>query len=93
MTIKSLYRIIEKRRKELPQNSYVASLLKKGDDRVIQKIGEEAIEVVIAAKNKEKQKLVTEVADLWFHLLILLSLKEIKPDDILEELGKRHSNH
>jgi len=93
MTINSLFRIIEKRRKELPQNSYVASLLKKGNDRVIQKIGEEAIEVVIAAKNKEKQKLVTEVADLWFHLLILLSLKEIKPDDILEELKKRHNNH
>ena len=93
MTINSLFRIIEKRRKELPHNSYVASLLKKGDDRVIQKIGEEAIEVVIAAKNKDKQKLVTEVADLWFHLLILLSLKEIKPDDILEELKKRHNNH
>ena len=89
MILDKLYTIIIDRRKNLPPNSYVASLFKKGKDSILQKIGEEATEVVIAAKNKKREEIISEVADLCFHLLILLSYFNIKPDDILEELESR----
>jgi len=90
MTLEELYSIIEDRIKRKPKNSYVASLVKDGIDRIVQKVGEEAIEVVIAAKNKQKTQLILEVADLWFHSLILLAEKNIKVEDVLKELQKRH---
>lgn len=89
MTLEELYKIIEDRKHKLPENSYVASLFQKDGDRVIQKVGEEATEVVIAAKNEEKQRLIEESADLLFHLLILLSMKNITLEEILQELDKR----
>ena len=90
MTIEELYKIIQDRKKNLPKDSYVASLFKKGRDRIIQKVGEESVEVVIAAKNEDKQRLVSETADLWFHLLILMVETVVTPEEILGELGKRH---
>ena len=90
MTLEKLYTIIEDRKKNMPKNSYVASLFREGNDRIIQKIGEEATEVVIAAKNEDKERVISEVADLWFHTLILLSQKKISPSKILQELQKRH---
>lgn len=92
MTIDELYKIIEERKKNLPENSYTASLFKKGNDRIIQKTGEEAIEVVIAAKNNDKQQIIYETADLIFHILIMLSALDIKPDEVMEELDKRNKN-
>ncbi len=89
MTLEDLYKIIEDRKEKLPEDSYVASLFKKGNDAIIQKIGEEATEVVIAAKNESKTRVVSEVADLTFHTLVLLAALEIKPEEILEELDKR----
>lgn len=89
MTLDELYYIIEDRKTRRPDHSYVASLFNKGTDRIIQKIGEEATEVVIAAKNTDKQRIISEVADLWFHVLILLSAFDITPADILAELDKR----
>jgi len=91
MTLEELYKIIENRKKNMPDNSYVASLFKKGNDRIIQKVGEEAIEVVIAAKNENKERIISEVADLLFHILILLSANNIKPQEILKELKARDS--
>ena len=92
MTLEELYEIIEDRKKKMPENSYVASLFKKGKDRIIQKIGEESTEVMIAAKNESKKRLISEVADLLFHLLVLLSSNEIKLKDVFLELRKRRIN-
>lgn len=89
MTLEELYKIIEDRKKNLPENSYVASLFKKGEDKIIQKVGEEATEVIVAAKNKNKERIISEVADLLFHILVLLSFKEISISDILKELEQR----
>jgi len=73
----------------LPKGSYTASLFKEGKDRIIQKVGEESTEVVIAAKNENKTQIIYEVADLWFHILILLAEMKITPREILDELEKR----
>lgn len=73
----------------MSEKSYVASLLQKGEDAVVQKIGEEATEVIIAAKNKNKQQIIYEAADLWFHLLVLLVTFDISIVDIDDELMKR----
>lgn len=89
MTIEELYKIIEDRKKNKPTDSYVASLFRAGSDKMIQKVGEEATEVIIAAKNKKKKQVISEVADLWFHVLVLLSYLDIKPKDILDELESR----
>lgn len=89
MNFDELYQIIENRKTNLPKGSYVASLFKEGKDRIIQKVGEEATETIIAAKGKDKQRIIAEVADLWFHLLIMLSVFQIKPSEIFEELGER----
>lgn len=89
MTIEKLYNLIEKRRRDLPKDSYTTSLFKEGLDRIVQKVGEEAIEVVVAAKGKSKQRVIEEFADLLFHSLILLSYLGIKPKEILDELEKR----
>lgn len=93
MTLEELYKIIEDRKKNMPKNSYVASLFREGEDRIVQKVGEEATEVIIAAKNKQKEQIISEVSDLWFHSLVLLSLYGITPSDILLELDKRYKKN
>ena len=90
MTLEELYSIIQKRIKDLPSDSYVAALYKKGEDRILQKIGEEAIEVVLAGKGKNKKRVIEETADLYFMTLIFLNKKGISLEDILEELEKRN---
>lgn len=89
MTLEELYNIILSRKKEMPEGSYVASLFRDGEDRIIQKVGEEAVEVVIAAKNESRDRFISETADLTFHLLVLLASKGVKLSDILSELKKR----
>ena len=89
MTLKQLYKIIESRKKKMPAGSYVAFFFKKGGVQIIQKVGEEAVEVIIAAKNESKERIIFEVADLIFHLLVMLNLFNITPSDILKELDKR----
>lgn len=74
----------------MPKDSYVASLFESDEDRIVQKIGEEATEVVIAAKNKNKKRIISEVADLLFHLLILLVSSNIALSDIEKELEARN---
>jgi phosphoribosyl-ATP pyrophosphohydrolase/phosphoribosyl-AMP cyclohydrolase len=91
MTLDELYKIIEDRKAKKPTGSYVASLMSEGLARVSQKVGEEAVEVVIAANNDNKDELVSEMADLWFHCLILLSVTDITPEEVLAELEKRKS--
>jgi phosphoribosyl-ATP pyrophosphohydrolase/phosphoribosyl-AMP cyclohydrolase len=85
-----LYEKIQERKETMPEGSYVASLFKKGSDKIIQKVGEEAIETVIALKNKNKDEIVYETSDLLFHLLIALVDAGVKLSDIEEELLKRY---
>ena len=91
MTLKQLYKIIEKRKKQQLSDSYVYQLLSKGTDRIVQKIGEEAIEVAIAGKNGQRREIISESADLLFHLLILLIDKKIKLSEIETELFERNN--
>ena len=85
-----LYEKIQERKETMPEGSYVASLFKKGSDKIIQKVGEEAVETVIALKNKNKDEIVYETSDLLFHLLIALVDVGVKLSDIEEELLKRY---
>lgn len=80
---------IEARKGADPERSYVASLYAKGDDAVLKKIGEEAIETVIAGKDGDKMRITAEVADLWFHCLVLLVRHGLSPGDVLTELARR----
>ncbi len=81
--------IIEARKQAVPESSYVAKLFSKGDDAILKKVIEEAGEVLLAAKEGDKQHLVYEVADLWFHTLVLLAQKSLSADDVLKELARR----
>ena len=80
---------IESRRQGDPQASYVASLLAGADDRLLKKIGEEATETLLAAKDGDKIHIVAEVADLWFHCLVLLARHGLGPSEVLRELARR----
>jgi phosphoribosyl-ATP pyrophosphohydrolase len=80
---------IAARRGADPATSYVAALLAKGDDAILKKIGEEATEAVMAAKDGDKIRITAEVADLWFHCLVLLARHGLGPADVLSELARR----
>jgi phosphoribosyl-ATP pyrophosphohydrolase len=81
--------VIDARKVGDPDKSYVARLFSKGTDAILKKIGEEATETVMAAKDGDAQKLVYEVADLWFHSMLALSAFGLKPADVLAELQRR----
>jgi len=89
--LEKLNGIIKERKKNLPEGSYTAKLFKEGSDRIIQKVGEEAVEVMIAAKNKNKKEIIYESADLIFHLMIMLQDNIIDLQDVVNELESRHS--
>ncbi len=84
-----LTKTIEERKQADPDSSYVAKLHKKGLDTILKKVGEEATETVIAAKDGEKEQIIYETADLWFHTLVMLSSFDLSYEDILQELGRR----
>ena len=88
-TLERLAAIIESRRGGDPDKSYVARLFSKGADAMLKKVGEEATEVVLAAKDGDAPKLVGEVADLWFHTMIVLAAHGLRPADVLAELQRR----
>lgn len=81
--------ILEQRKGAAPDSSYVASLYDKGLDAILKKVGEEATETVMAAKDGDADKLVYEVADLWFHTMVLLAEQGLSADDVLKELARR----
>ncbi len=81
--------VLEARKQAEPDSSYVAKLYHKGLDAILKKIGEEATETVMAAKDGEPSKIVYEVADLWFHTLVLLAQQGLHPDAVLAELARR----
>ena len=80
---------IAARRGADPSSSYVAALFAKGEDAILKKIGEEATEAVMAAKDGDKLRITAEVADLWFHCLVLLAAHGLGPDDVRAELARR----
>ena len=84
-----LYAVIESRKQERPAGSYTTYLFDKGLDKILKKVGEEAAETIIAAKNDDKQQLVAETADLLYHLLVLLVAREVSLDDVRAELAQR----
>lgn len=88
-TLQQLAAVLEQRKSQDPGASYVASLYAKGVDAILKKIGEEATETVIAAKGGDRAQIVYEMADLWFHCLVLLAQQELGPDDVLAELQRR----
>jgi phosphoribosyl-ATP pyrophosphohydrolase len=88
-TLARLADVIEARRGADPERSYVASLFARGPDAVLKKIGEEATETVMAAKDGASERIVCEMADLWFHCMMALALYGLRPEDVLAELERR----
>ena len=88
-TLARLADVIESRRGGDPDKSYVARLFAKGLDAILKKVGEEATETVMAAKDGQREKIVAEVADLWFHSMVALAAFGLKPADVLRELERR----
>ena len=88
--LNELFEIIEDRKTNPTEKSYTASLFAEGEDRICQKVGEEAVEVIIAAKGEGDQRIIEEVSDLFYHTLVLLSAKGLSLSDVEDELRKRH---
>ena len=84
-----LHHVLEARKGADPDTSYVSRLYAKGPDSILKKIGEEATETVMAAKDGDREQLVREIADLWFHCLVLLASQDLRPQDVLDELQHR----
>lgn len=89
MILDDLYAIILSRKNKPSEDSYVSSLFAKGKDEILKKVGEEAIEVIIASKAMEKKQLVDELADLWFHCMVLMAEEGVSHSDVLRELESR----
>ena len=87
--LKELAEVLEARKGRSPDDSYVAGLYEKGLDAILKKVGEEASETIMAAKDGDRDAVIHEVSDLWFHTLVLLAHLDLGPDDVLEELGGR----
>ena len=87
--LEQLTEVLEQRKTAASESSYVASLYGKGLDAILKKVGEEATETVIAAKDGDREKIVYETADLWFHTLIMLSHQGLTANDVLDELARR----
>ncbi|GLI38429.1 phosphoribosyl-ATP diphosphatase [Geobacter hydrogenophilus] len=87
--LQAVYQVIQERKNASADSSYTASLLQKGIDKILKKLGEEATEVVIAGKGGKREEIVYETADLFFHALVLLGYYDIAPEEIYAELRRR----
>ncbi len=87
--LKKLTEILEARKKDDPTKSYTASLYRDGLEAILKKVNEEAFETIIAARQGDDKELIHEVADLWFHTLVLMAHKNLSAEDILNELSRR----
>jgi phosphoribosyl-ATP pyrophosphohydrolase len=85
----AVYQVIMERKADPTENSYTASLMRKGLDTVLKKVGEEATELVIAGKGGKAEEIVCETADLFFHVLVLLGYHDIPPEKVFDELRRR----
>lgn len=84
-----IFDVVENRKKNPKKSSYTSELFSKGDDKILEKIGEEAAELIIAGKNNKKDEIIYEAGDLIFHILVLLSAKDIKLEEVEKELERR----
>jgi len=89
-TIQELYALVEDRRKKRPSGSYTTKLFEEGIDKIVKKLGEEAVETVIAAKNDSRERIVEESSDLLYHLIVTLVARGVTLEEIKTELVKRH---
>lgn len=87
--LRRLAAVIAGRKGADPEKSYVARLFARGQDTILKKIGEEATETVLAAKDGDPRRIVAETADLWFHVMVMLASHGLSPDDVLAELARR----
>lgn len=87
--LQQLAEVLEQRKHQAPNQSYVASLYAKGLDHILKKIGEEAAETIMAAKDGDKDKIVYETADLWFHSMVMLANQGLGPQHVIDELQRR----
>ena len=90
MNLDDLYQIICERRDNPSTQSYTARLMAEGEDEIVKKVGEEAVEVILATKGQGDARLVEEIADLTYHVLVLLAYRRLTPEDIRGELARRH---
>jgi phosphoribosyl-ATP pyrophosphohydrolase len=90
MNLDELFSIICQRRDNPTTQSYTARLIAQGEDEIVKKVGEEAVEVILAAKGQGNQRLTEEIADLTFHVLVLMAHRGLSPNDIRAELDRRH---
>lgn len=91
MTLDELFEIIEDRKNHPQPGSYTQQLMQKGEDSILQKVGEEAVEVLLAAKGQGDQRVIEEVSDLFYHTLVLLSSRGQSLQDVQAELQQRHA--
>ena len=89
--LNDLYKVIQDRRVNPVEGSYTNYLFDKGHDKILKKVGEEAVETVIASKNMDRHEVIYEMGDLWYHCLVLLAFHNIPPDEIFRELFERHN--
>ena len=89
-TYEGLYRLLEERRDQRPEGSYTTYLFEKGIDKILKKVGEECTEVVIAGKGADKKETIFEIADLTYHVMVLMVEMGISLNEIKDELAKRH---
>ena len=89
MNLDDLYTVIASRKGGNPEESYTASLFDEGIAKIAQKVGEEAVETVIDGVSGPKERVISESADLLYHLLVLWAARDVKPDEVWAELGKR----
>ena len=87
--IQRLTEVLKERKQADPESSYVSSLYAKGLDKILKKVGEESAETIIAAKGGNKDEIIYETADLWFHTLVMLIDQDIDPQKVLNELDRR----
>src|SRR5512136_3185105 len=88
--LKAIYRVILERKANPSEESYTSTLMTKGIDKVLKKVGEEAAELIIAGKGGAREEIVYETADLLFHTLVLLGFHDIEPEEIFAELRRRY---
>lgn len=88
--LNELFEIIERRKDDMPEGSYTAHLLAAGKDEILKKVGEETMEVLLAAKGQGDQRLIEEIADLFYHTFVLLAAYDLSLADVEAELERRH---
>jgi phosphoribosyl-ATP pyrophosphohydrolase len=87
--LEDLFAVLLERKNSMQDESYVSLLYKKGEDSILKKVGEESAEVIIASKGGDREHLIHELVDLWFHCLVLMGHKDLKLEDLAEEFRRR----